>query len=75
MVSPYQCGLNQGPIVIMVRNYRSGLIWRLLRENSHIVAGLRAAGFAGGWPCVTRAKNRVEETGDENAVSKVNHRR
>ncbi len=48
-VSPYHCGLNQGPIVVMIENYRSGLIWNLLRSTSHIVAGLRAAGFAGGW--------------------------
>ncbi|MEO7998118.1 MAG: glucoamylase family protein, partial [Gemmatimonadaceae bacterium] len=48
-VSPYHCGLNQGPIVLMIENYRSGLIWNLLRANSHIVAGLRAAGFTGGW--------------------------
>ncbi len=48
-VSPYHCGLNQGPIVVMIENYRSGLIWKLLRANSHIVAGLRAAGFTGGW--------------------------
>jgi hypothetical protein len=48
-VSPYHCGLNQGPIVVMIENYRSGLIWNLLRESSHIVAGLRAAGFTAGW--------------------------
>jgi hypothetical protein len=48
-VSPYHCGLNQGPIVVMIENYRSGLIWNLLRESSHIVAGLRAGGFTGGW--------------------------
>ncbi|MEO7085771.1 MAG: glucoamylase family protein [Gemmatimonadaceae bacterium] len=48
-VSSFHCGLNQGPIVVMIENYRSGLIWTLLRDNSHIVAGLRAAGFTGGW--------------------------
>ncbi len=48
-VSPYHCGLNQGPVVAMIENYLSGLIWQLLRANSHIVAGLRAAGFTGGW--------------------------
>jgi hypothetical protein len=48
-VSPYHCGLNQGPIVVMIENYRSGLIWHLLRSSSPIVAGLLAAGFAGGW--------------------------
>ncbi|MEP6508244.1 MAG: glucoamylase family protein [Gemmatimonadales bacterium] len=48
-VSPYHCGLNQGPIVVMIENYRSALIWNLLRENPHVVAGLLAAGFSGGW--------------------------
>ncbi len=33
----------------MIENYRSGLIWNLLRNDSHVVAGLVAAGFNGGW--------------------------
>ncbi|MDQ2931427.1 MAG: hypothetical protein M3Y05_11505 [Gemmatimonadota bacterium] len=48
-VSPYHCGLNQGPIVVMIENYLSGLVWKLMRADSHIVAGLRAAGYTGGW--------------------------
>ena len=48
-VSPYHCGLNQGPIVVMIENYLSGLVWKLMRSDSHIVAGLRAAGYTGGW--------------------------
>ncbi|MEO8561284.1 MAG: glucoamylase family protein [bacterium] len=48
-VSPSHCGLNQGPIVVMIENYRSELIWKLMGANRHIVAGLRAAGFTGGW--------------------------
>jgi hypothetical protein len=42
-------GLDQGPVVSMIENYRSGLIWRLLRECPYIVTGLRRAGFSGGW--------------------------
>ena len=30
-------------------NYRSELIWRLLRRCSPVVIGLRRAGFRGGW--------------------------
>jgi hypothetical protein len=41
--------INQGPIVVMIENYGSGLVWRLTRECPAIVAGLRAVGFAGGW--------------------------
>lgn len=33
----------------MIENYRSGLVWQLLRGCRPVVAGLRAAGFAGGW--------------------------
>lgn len=42
-------GIDQGPIVAMIENYRSGLIWRLMRRNPHLVQGLRRAGFEGGW--------------------------
>jgi hypothetical protein len=33
----------------MIENYRSGLVWKTMRRNPHIVRGLRAAGFTGGW--------------------------
>jgi hypothetical protein len=42
-------GIDQGPIIAMIENHRSGLIWRLMRSNPHIVRGLRRAGFTGGW--------------------------
>ena len=48
-VSPWHFGLNEGPIVLMIENYRSGMLWRLMRDCSHIQAGLRRAGFTGGW--------------------------
>jgi len=48
-VSPWHFGINLGPIVVMIENHRSGLVWRLTRGCSAIVAGLRAAGFTGGW--------------------------
>lgn len=48
-VSPYHFGLNQGPIVMMIENYRSGLLWSLMRQCSYLVTGLRRAGFRGGW--------------------------
>ena len=44
-----QLGIDQGPIVAMIENYRSELVWRTLRRNPYIVAGLRRAGFTGGW--------------------------
>jgi hypothetical protein len=33
----------------MIENYRSGLLWRLMRGCAPLVAGLRRAGFTGGW--------------------------
>ena len=42
-------GLDQGPIVLMIENYRSGFLWRLMRRCPYIVEGLRRAGFSGGW--------------------------
>ena len=48
-VSPWHYGLNQGPLVLMIENYRSELLWRLTRLSPYIVSGLRRAGFDGGW--------------------------
>jgi hypothetical protein len=48
-ISPWQFGLNQGPIVLMIENYRSGLPWRLMRSCPYVTSGLRRAGFTGGW--------------------------
>ena len=48
-VSPCDFGLNQGPIVLMIENYRTGLLWNLMRRCPYIVTGLRRAGFTGGW--------------------------
>ena len=47
--SPWHFGVNQGPIVLMVENHHTGLIWRLMQQNPFIVSGLRRAGFVGGW--------------------------
>lgn len=48
-ISPWHFGLNQGPTIIMIENYRRGLIWRLMRQCQPLVRGLRRAGFTGGW--------------------------
>ena len=42
-------GIDQGPIVLMIENHRSELIWKYLRRNEYLIAGLRKAGFTGGW--------------------------
>ena len=42
-------GIDQGPILAMIENWRSDLVWRVMRRNPHLVRGLRRAGFIGGW--------------------------
>jgi hypothetical protein len=42
-------GIDQGPIVAMIENLRSDLVWRVMRTNPHIIRGLKRAGFTGGW--------------------------
>ena len=44
-----QLGIDQGPIVLMIENHRSGLIWEVMKKSPYIVRGLRRAGFTGGW--------------------------
>jgi hypothetical protein len=44
-ISPWIFGLNQGPIVLMIENYSSELIWKTVRKCLPIVEGLRRAGF------------------------------
>jgi hypothetical protein len=48
-VSPGHYGLDQGIVAMMIENYRSGLVWRLMRGCAWITHGLRRAGFRGGW--------------------------
>jgi hypothetical protein len=42
-------GIDQGPILLMIENYRTDFVWNLMKMNSHIRAGLGNAGFSGGW--------------------------
>jgi hypothetical protein len=48
-VSRGNFGLDQGIVVMMIENYRTELIWRVMRDCPYIRAGLRRAGFRGGW--------------------------
>ena len=42
-------GIDQGPILAMVENWRSEMVWKFMRTNPNIIRGLRRAGFSGGW--------------------------
>jgi hypothetical protein len=48
-VSPRHFAIDQGPVVLMVENHLSGLVWRSMRSCPYVVRGLERAGFAGGW--------------------------
>jgi hypothetical protein len=48
-ISQNHFALDQGPVILMIENYRSGLIWRLMRSCPYVAVGLRRAGFRGGW--------------------------
>ena len=48
-ISQNHFALDQGPVILMIENYRSGLIWRLMRSCPYVIRGLQRAGFTGGW--------------------------
>ena len=41
--------LDQGLLVMMIENERTGLLWNLMRKSPVLRAGLSKAGFTGGW--------------------------
>ena len=45
-LSPYHFGIDQGPVVLMIENYRTGLLWNIMRRCPAVVTGLRRAGFS-----------------------------
>ena len=45
--SEHYYGINEGPVVLMIENYRSGLIWRLSGSSPYVQMGLKQAGFRG----------------------------
>jgi len=38
--------IDQGPIVIMIENYRTGLLWRLFMQDQDVKRGLQVLGFS-----------------------------
>jgi hypothetical protein len=43
--APGNLAINQGPIVVMIENYRSGLLWDLFMSCAEVTEGLRRLGF------------------------------
>jgi hypothetical protein len=42
-------GIDEGPIVAMIANYRNDFVWNVMKKNPYIRKGLQRAGFTGGW--------------------------
>jgi len=42
-------GIDQGPILAMIANYRNELVWEDMRACAPLRRGLQRAGFGGGW--------------------------
>jgi hypothetical protein len=39
-------GLNEGPVVLMIENFRNGFVWELMKRLPYISSGLKRAGFS-----------------------------
>ena len=42
---PRYLAIDQGPIPIMIENYRTGLLWDLFMRNKEVLYGLNKLGF------------------------------
>lgn len=72
--NPWICewcfGINQGPVVMMIENYRSELLWRLMRRCPYLVKGLRRAGFANGWLSKAEGSDSQDDIKSTKSVSR-----
>ena len=48
-VDTVQLGIDQGPILLMIENWRDDFVWNVMKKNPYIRKGLERAGFTGGW--------------------------
>lgn len=44
--APSYIAIDQGPIILMIENYRTGLLWDLFMKNEEVLAGLDKLGFS-----------------------------
>ncbi len=42
-------GIDQGPILLMIENHRTGFVWEVMKRSPYIRRGLKLAGFTAGW--------------------------
>lgn len=43
--SPEIHGINQGPMLPLIENFRTGMLWNMVMRNETLRAGLRRVGF------------------------------
>ncbi|MES2646983.1 MAG: glucoamylase family protein [Bacteroidota bacterium] len=43
--APSYLAIDQGPIIVMIENYRSGLLWKLFMECAEVKSGMKGLGF------------------------------
>lgn len=55
-------GIDQGPILIMIENYRSGLLWQLFMSCPEVQAGLVTLGFQSPYLQGQRARGGIDRT-------------
>jgi hypothetical protein len=74
-VSKDYLGIDQGPILAMLDNYRTGMVWRVMRTSAYLRRGLARAGFTGGWldATVGSAASRVPFHPDRRRVASRVH--
>ncbi len=46
--SPYYISIDEGLTLLMIENYRTGLIWKYFMQNKYVKKGIEAAGFEPG---------------------------
>lgn len=62
-------GIDQGPILTMIANYRNEFVWNVMKKNPHIRTGLERAGFKGGWLAPKDQPAQAETSGDIKAAT------
>ena len=62
-------GIDQGPILTMIANYRNGFVWEVMKKNPYIRKGLERAGFEGGWMTPPGAPIQVPANADPKAAA------
>ncbi|QQQ03518.1 glucoamylase family protein [Lysobacter enzymogenes] len=68
-VSSDYIGIDQGPILTMISNYRNEFVWNVMKRNAYIRTGLERAGFKGGWlaPAQDAGKGKDGKDGGKDA--------